>query len=207
LTDHGTQAVHGEQRALGARGGHRAQLREIQLAAGDEPGGRHQVICFLARKLERQQVGGFEPRDGFGRGRNVQSVCQRLARALDQPAFQQAGEGEIDLLADDGPQQAVEHGRRLADAQAGPTGDEAGETELAYGPHEGGGILFQPGETHHERMGGERRARGNRHRQCLGRNWSVSTAGVASSQTPARYVSPSNRSVTLCGSRLNARRR
>ena len=49
----------------------------------------------------------------------------------------------IDLLADDGPQEAIVDGRRLDDAELFAVFDEAGETEFSGEAGEGGGVLIE----------------------------------------------------------------
>ena len=157
------EPAHGEERALGARGGHHRQRREIELPRGDESRGGDNVVRFLPGELQRKQVRRFERCDAGRRGRSIKAVGQRRAGALDEATFKEAREGEIDLLSDDRPQQSVKDGGCLADAQFGAVGHEPGEAEFLGESREGGRVLIEAEQADNNRMGFGRRTGGDFH--------------------------------------------
>lgn len=138
-----TETAQGEQRALGAGGGHGAQRFEVEVARGDEARQRDDVVGFLAGELEGKKIARIEGGDGSGRGRSDEAVGEAGAGEFEEPAFEEAGEREIDLLADDGPEESVVERRCAGHAELGAIGDETGETELAREAGEGGGVVFE----------------------------------------------------------------
>ena len=149
----GTEAADGKERALGAGCGGGAQRLEVEFSLGDEARGGDDVVGLLAGELEREQGGRVERGDGGGCGRGVETVGEFFAGELDQAALQEAGEGKVDLLADDGPEQAVLDGGRLGNAEFLAACDQAGEPKLAGEASEGGGVLFETQEAYDQGVG------------------------------------------------------
>lgn len=148
-----TESAEGEERALGAGGGHEAKRFEVERAVGDEAREGDDVVGFLTGELEREKIAGFEGGDGGGRGWEDEAVGEAGAGEFEEAAFEEAGEREIDLLADDGPEESVVERRRAGDAEFGAAGDEAGEAEFAGEAGEGGGVVVEAEEGDDDGVG------------------------------------------------------
>ena len=128
----------------------RSRLRNVR----DETRGADKVLGLLPGVLPGAHVGGVEARNGLGFRERVEAAFQHRPGVLDQAALQQAREGQVDLLADDGPQDSVEDARGANEAQPGAAGDEAPDAKLSGQPGEGGGILLDPEHGDCDGVGG-----------------------------------------------------
>src|SRR5690606_19078636 len=97
--------------------------------------------------------------DFSGRGWRIQSFGEGPAGEGGEAPLELKGEGQVDLLPDDRPEEPVEHRGRLREAPFGAFGDETGEPEFAGKPRETGGVLVESEEANDDGMrgGGERR--------------------------------------------------
>src|SRR5581483_3875062 len=141
------KAVQSQEGAFSAGGGGLAQRFGIEGSAEDGPGEFEEEAGFLARELQFDEVGVGQRGDGGGVGRGVKAVLQWNAGQFGEAAAENAGKGEIDLLADDGPDEAVENGVGLADAHFLAPRNETGQTEALCQANEGGGVLLQTQEA------------------------------------------------------------
>ncbi len=137
------ESAQREERAFGAGGGESAERREVEGAVGDEAGERDDVIGFLAGELQGEKIAWIEGGDGGGGGRGDETMREACAGEFEKAALEEAGEGKINLLADDRPQQAVVNRGCAADTEVGAPGDQAGEAELAGEAGECGGVVVE----------------------------------------------------------------
>jgi len=157
----GAESAEAKECALGAGGGHGAERFEVERAVGDETGEGDDVVGFLAGELEREEIARFEGGDGGGCGRDEEAVGEAGAGEFEEAAFEEAGEREIDLLTDDGPEESIVERGRAGDAELDAAGDEAGEAEFARETGEGGGVVVETeqGDDDAVRFDGGRRRR------------------------------------------------
>lgn len=158
------ESAKGEKCALGAGGGHRAQRLEVEAAVGDQARERDDVVGFLAGELKAEEIVKLERGDGGWRGWCDEAVGERSAGEFEQAAFKEAREGEVDLLADDGPEKTVVERWRAGDAKIGASGNEAGEAELTRETGEAGGVVVETQQSNDEGVrfdGGRRRSAGD----------------------------------------------
>ena len=118
----GAEPAHGEQRGLHRFGRAGSQAVEIELAGDDPPGDADQVLRLASARTgpppARRPPAWPPPRPG----RRIEPAPRGNAGELHEPVAQGEGEGQLDLLADNHPRQAVERVGRLRDAPALPAG-------------------------------------------------------------------------------------
>ncbi|EEF22078.1 conserved hypothetical protein, partial [Ricinus communis] len=160
-------ALDREQALAHAGGVVRAVQRER--AVGDEAGEAQQRLRLCAGKLTAGQVLEIET-GHVGRFRIApQAARMRATREADERAAQGNGERQVDLLADDGPRQRLEHGGGLDHAQARLARDDGAEQRvIAHRVLERRGIDAQAEHVHEGVVDGAVRRRAIAGNEALG---------------------------------------
>jgi hypothetical protein len=106
----------------------------------------------LIRELQREKIRNFERCDLLRPRWRIQSGIEWSSRAFDQSPFQEAREREVDLLADDRPQESVKHRRRARDSEFRPTRHQPRQSKFARESAESRGVLFESEPTDDNRV-------------------------------------------------------